>query len=552
MQDERIKHLLGRLQKLENERSAVEIDWEEVEMYCFPAATQFENPRTEFASNQDRYTLYDGTGVVSTNLLARSMHSSITPPNYPWIDFKLTKNGEDVITANTPIGDEKRRAVSMRTNIVRQEYDYSNFDKECSNFYKNIICYGIGCLYQEMIFDKRRNLRTLMFESISPWEMFPIQNDQGIVDSCYRKFKMTAQQIDERWPDAKDKDPNSKLKKYIDSDKDKLLEVIHYVEKSKDSNYQYSSNYILKEDDMWLQNNGKGYRTFPYHFLFWERIRNKVYANSPAMDAIMDIKALNEMVQIQMEAYEKHINGVWVYARGNIINSELNIGSCAMNEVDDVNEIRNVAEHVRLDVAEHLVQSLRDRIRQTMYIDQIQLPPMEGTPHTATEIQVRVEFQLRILGPMFGAHKFDFLNSLTERSYNLLAEYDKFPDLPASLEDFDIEPVYIGPLAKAQKLNQVTATERLIFDYINLLAQFPQIAQADPEILYLFDWKRVYQEKADATGVPQYVFMAPRDRKGKVEEYQQAQQAQMALQMAQEGSQAEKNLATAEKMRNGG
>ncbi|NIR47102.1 hypothetical protein GWO43_01250, partial [candidate division KSB1 bacterium] len=70
---------------------------------------------------------------------------------------------------------------------------------------------------------------------------------------------------------------------------------------------------------------------------------------------------------------------------------------------------------------------LRESVKKQFFADQIQISQEGKTPPSATQVQASLEIKNRILGPMFGGHKFELLNNLIDRSFDILDRKDLLP-----------------------------------------------------------------------------------------------------------------------------
>lgn len=533
------QYWVKRKEQLKSDRSSWETRWNEVAEYCAPIYADVNREYSKGADKSRRDTLCDSTAIMATNLLARSMHGIVTPPNTTWLDFSI----DDF---DPPKMVKEWLETSRRK--VQHEFNISNFDREIQTFFKLLIVFGTAGLLFEEVNHPLMGRKVYKFTAIHPEELYLVENDKGRVDTVLREFKWSAEKIQARWPDNN----SGKIAQTLEKKPDEEFTILHVVYPT-DGNFNFASRYILCEENMFLDDGDKGYYTFPYLTLRWEKLRSEVYGNSPALDAIPFIRTLNEAVSIQLDMYETAINPPMMVESNALDDAVLNLSPRATNYVNDINGVKPLVDQGRWDVAEYLVQSARNEINRMFYIDQIQLPPMEGTPHTATEIQVRVEFQLRILGPMFGAHNYDFLDGLISRAFDISLRNGHFDPVPPEIPvDANVRAVYMGPLSKAQKLSQVAALERYLMVNAQMIAQAPQIAESNPEVLFMHDWPAIFKEMADAYGAPEMIFHSKKEIDQKVNELKQLQQAQVIAQMAQQGGSAVKDFATAQKMERGG
>jgi len=116
---------------------------------------------------------------------------------------------------------------------------------------------------------------------------------------------------------------------------------------------------------------------------------------------------------------------------------------------------------------------------------------------SATEAQIRYEQMQRLLGPTLGRLQNDLLIPIISRAFKLLAREGQLPDPPQEVIDanaeFDIE--FVGPLARAQKTDRATSTERFVAFGANL-------AQVNPAALDNIDFDDAIRSVGRDLAVP--------------------------------------------------
>jgi hypothetical protein len=133
----------------------------------------------------------------------------------------------------------------------------------------------------------------------------------------------------------------------------------------------------------------------------------------------------------------------------------------------------------------------------------------------------------QLLGPIYGRLQAEYLQPMIERCFGLAYRAGVFSPPPDSMAGREFSIRYISPLARAQKLEDVTAIERLHVNVAN-------IAQVKPEVLDLIDEDAAVRVLSDALGVPKKVVRKSADvEQLRQDRAQQQQSAQQKAQMAQ-------------------
>ena len=104
-----------------------------------------------------------------------------------------------------------------------------------------------------------------------------------------------------------------------------------------------------------------------------------------------------------------------------------NVAICSLNKgvtnalnADMVHKINDELDKVEI------MQDVRERIKQHFFVDQFQL--REGPQMTATEVNTRVDMQLRLLGPLLGRLHFEFLQPMVGRMLQIMSRKGLLPE----------------------------------------------------------------------------------------------------------------------------
>jgi hypothetical protein len=244
-----------------------------------------------------------------------------------------------------------------------------------------------------------------------------------------------------------------------------------------------------------------------------------------------DVKMLNEIKRFELASADLAIAGMWIAEDDGVLNpTTVKVGPRKIIVANSVNSMKPLQSGANFQLSMALVEKLQAAIRKGMMADQLQ--PQDGPAMTATEVHVRVELIRKLLGPVYGRFMSEYLKPLVERSFGLAYRAGVFGPAPESLRNRELTVRYISPIARAQKLEDVQAMDRL---ESSLMAE----AQMDPTILDLYDFEQAVRERSDALGVPSKVLRTKEDvearraeRQAQQEAAQKAQQQQAIQQVA--------------------
>jgi hypothetical protein len=170
-----------------------------------------------------------------------------------------------------------------------------------------------------------------------------------------------------------------------------------------------------------------------------------------------------------------------------------------INIVRNPDALKPLVPATRWDVTEEGKRDLRTQIRQVFFVDQIlQLLVREGPAMTATEVQVKVQLLQQILGPTYGRLKSEGFDPLIDRVFRLLQRGGVIPPVPQALASVPIDVEYEGPLARAQRSQELMGIERT-------LQVLVAIAPIDPKVMDLLDTDEIIRLTADISSAPRSI-----------------------------------------------
>jgi hypothetical protein len=216
-------------------------------------------------------------------------------------------------------------------------------------------------------------------------------------------------------------------------------------------------------------------------------------------DALADVRTLNQMAYLTLLGAETTITPMLKVVDDGVTNiRNIRMGPRKLLPVADINSIEPLNTGAKLEFGEMKAERLQGSIRKMLLADQ--LPPADGPVKTAYEWSIRVETMRKILGPMFSRFQSEFLQPLIERTFgitwraNNLSGFTLVGKPPESLVNRNFTVRYLSPLARSQRLEDVSAMDR--YEQALGLA-----AQVDPAILDVYDGEGAMRERADLLGI---------------------------------------------------
>lgn len=486
--------IVARYDSLKSDRSNIEMTWQAISDLMMPYRGEFfkDNSISE-NSIEWRKTrqIYDSTAPMAIQTLAASLHGSLTSPATQWFEM---------VFRDPEIQKDREAAIWLQNAAkgVYQDLQDSNFNLEANETYTDLVGYGSSILFEE--YDEKDS--ELVFNSIPVLECFFEQDHKGRLYRFYRRLKWTATQIVAKFgreglPStilAKADSPSSAIDKF---------EVLFAVYKRKDKESAdptkvlapkerpYGMKYVLQATGQCLGEEG-GYYEMPAFAPRWRKTNNSVWGNSPAMIALPDVITLNELVMLILLATEKVVDPATLTTERGLL-SDLDLSAGGLTVVRTLDDMKPYESRARFDVSELQRSQLQQSIRSIFYVDQLELK--DSPAMTATEVQVRYELMQRLLGPTLGLLQHDFLNPMIERTFLIKLRNGDFGEIPEAAAGAAFDVSYTGPLARAQKLDQISAVER----WVGTLAG---LAEVNPGLLDIPDWDAMGIGMADLLSVP--------------------------------------------------
>lgn len=509
--------------------------WQEVGDHTLPNYNDIY--RDQVAGEKKNILLFDTTAVQANKLLASGLHSMLTNPTLPW--FELTTGRPDL--------DSKENVRMWLQRAVKSIHDVlnnTNFQTEIHEIYLALGTFGTAICFMEEDKDKVINFNTKpIYYGVLD------ENSQGLIDTVMVEFEWELRKIIDKFGfdslPEKLKNQKERIEKLLD-DKYKIIHAvyprkdkIYYDEngnrKAGTKNMAYASCYVMSSEAHTLMESG--FNEFPYLCPRWAKLPGEKYGRSPAMDALPDIKVINAMAKVNLEAAQFAVRPP-LEIEDDGINQAIDYypGAVNIRRPGSQRTITPINTGVRPDLGEQLMEPIKKRIENHFYINQLQTAE-STTRKTATEVIQLTDEKLRIMAPILARMNFELLSPLIDRVFFIMGRAGRLPDkMPDELKGMNLTVQFSSMIARAQRAVEAEVLPRVL----NVVGP---LAQAKPEILDNFNTDGIVVETAQMLGLSQKMLndkgtvSAIRDGRKQVAEQQaQMQQAQMAADVAQKTS----------------
>lgn len=519
--------IVKRLAALKSLRRPHEEVWRECFDHTYPLrGSGFSSDVIDAQQGQTkRANLLDATATDAVRILASAIMSGLTPANSRWFQLDVGQESED-----------ERRWLDDSAQVLWENIHMANFDAAAFEAVVDVVCAGWFALYIEEDPDEG-GLRFHQWPLSSVYASTTDPCDG--VDTVYRCFTLTAEQAvaefgedEEGIEGSKSFGVSAKTAKLAKEKPDEKIEFVHaiYPRQTNVDNPRMARNMPVASVHIEVKEKRivreSGYHEMPVIVPRWMLIPDSVYGIGPVFDALPDVKMLNELKRMELAAADLAIAGMWIAEDDGVLNPRtVKVGPRKIIVANSVDSMKPLQTGANFQLSETLTDQLQRAIRKVLMADQLQ--PQDGPAMTATEVHVRVNLIRQLLGPIYGRLQAEYLQPLIERCFGLAYRAGVFSPPPDSMAGREFSIRYISPLARAQKLEDVTAIERLHMNVAN-------IAQVKPEVLDLIDEDAAVRVLSDALGVPTKVVRKTADVENlRQQRSQQQQAAQQQAQMAQ-------------------
>jgi hypothetical protein len=486
-------HTEGLLSGMRVKRDGWVSHWRELADYILPRRYRWLAKARESMGSPINGRILDSTGTLAARTLASGMMAGITSPTRPWFKFRIDGFDDDNEVGKWLSECERRM---MR---VMQE---SNFYTSMATMYFDLVVFGSACIIIYEDFDNVIHCYTPCLG-----EFFFELSDKFEINRVGREITLTNLQLVEMFGEENVSEGvrlAMREPKGPAATEDQL--VCHLIEPNLDY-YDVVARKFPWREVYWEAGTGRksilraqGFNDWPCMTPRWDVTSNDPYGRAPGMDALGDIKQLQQETLRKSQAIDKMVNppiiadiqlknqpasmmpGGWTYVAG--------LGTGREGARPLYNVMPPLAE-MKQDI-----QEVQQRIKITFHNDLFTGITDLQTVRTATEIDARREEKLVLLGPVLERIMGEGLSKAIDRVWGIMWRGRLFPPAPDALAGGPaaVDVDYVSMLAMAQRGLATAAIEKLWGFAGNISA-------VKPEILDGLNADATLEEYAAALGV---------------------------------------------------
>jgi hypothetical protein len=397
--------------------------------------------------------VFDSTAQDAVASGVSNLHSSLTPPMKRFVEL-TTGAG---IESNPDLD----KALEKITEVMFSHLHNSNFDTQIVESYHDLF-FGTGAL---LVFEGDQ-AQPFNFVNVPLSQLYLEEGAYGRIETAYRKFCLSARNIDKQWPDAKFgkeiaeivRETPDKEMKFIEAT---IPEKVKLYDRAADDlvdmdGYKY---YVLEESTKEIIVE-RSMRSSPWIVFRWSNLPGEIYGRGPALTALPAIKTLNEQVKILLQAASIATLGMYTVADDGIVNLDnIKLGGGALIPVTSNGSQVQGATLAPLqtagnpNLAQLIIENQQVQIKRMLFGDP--LGDVNLPVKTATEVSLRQQELAKRIGSAYGKLQYELISPLVKRLLDILDNLGLIDlgDFKVDGSTLAIQP--ISPLAQAQEEEDV-------------------------------------------------------------------------------------------------
>jgi hypothetical protein len=509
---------LRRLSGLKAARRPWEDEWKNVTKLIFPRRNTW--TLGQQGSKGVDEEVYDTVALEALNLMADGLIGNLVPAGLPFFKFQPQLSR---FSAYPPL----RKILDQYGDQITGVLNRSNFNLDNGEAFPDACGLGTAVTF----IDEDPSSGKVMFSSRHIKECYIAENRWGLVDTLYREFEMTRENLLDQFYDSLD----DNMKRLSDDKPDDLVKVLHVVEPStKDGIFE--EVYLLTEamaskGEKLLYTGERQY--FPYNVWRFRKNSDEVYGRCPGIDCFWEVSMINQQSKTMAEAAHKAVDPPLIASQGLNGRIKKNPGAFTYRSgpQDTVQSLYGAGlgqYPLGIDAMERRAEIIRRHFRYSFFSDLLRNAGNPGRERTATEINAIEAQKAALLGSSIGRVTKERLEPIINTIFQIESRAGRLPPVPPELSQLagmGIEVEYTGPLAR--KLKQYLSSQGLV-DGTQIAAG---IAQINPQTLDLYDWDYISKQTSKTNGMPEEAFLDPKIvmqvRQARAEQQQAMQQLQM-------------------------
>jgi len=491
-QDQKIK---ADFQDAQSERQNWESLWQDI--------SDLVELRNDFTVNREKgqprhNRVFDATAIRANGQLAAGLESFLVNPRTKWFELRISGEAgerDDVKAWLTEVRDR------ILEHLAKPEV---NFYPAVHEGLLELGAYGTMVHFLE---DQKGSAPSPRFVSRPLPEVFIRESDNGKIDVVYRKFRLTIRQAAQMYgTDNLPERLQKKLKNNKQNEREDFLQAILPRSNFDETKPQTAENKRWRSVHFAMTKfervRESGFDDFPFVVTRWTKVTGETYGRSPTMEALPDIRMLQEMSKTVIRAAQKIVDPPLLVQDDGSMNpvktmpGGLNYfrSSVASNQQAPIQPLQTGSQ---VDIGVDLISQRQQAVQQSYMIPEILglISRGDSSPLKAAEVVGRQQQALRQLAPILSRVQNEFLAPAIDRVFSVMLRNEKLPEPPDAIkgEEFNVE--FVSQAAIAQ---QAAENENIL----NWLQQVLPVLQIDPQAANNIDTDEFVRRTGETNNVP--------------------------------------------------
>ena len=520
-----------RVSYLETDASAYRDHCQEIVNYIVPFRADITSKQQ--AGVKKMQFINDSTGTLALNFFGAGVSAKMCNAAIPWFDLKTQ---DDYLDGNKDCRLWLDRVKRLFMNVFNR-----------SNFYTadRVATIDDGAFGTAPMFVGEHPRWGCYYEPLSIGEIFVALDPYGQVDTVFRRYDLTARQIQTKWPET----CSGEIKSHTDrsNSPDQTFTLIHAVQPRTDRNPRKADKLNMAWESVYMELNTNkilqegGFREFPYVISRYDVASGEIYGRGPGMIALPDIKELQIRKRDTTKAGQLRLAPPAILANEGFAGVPIKRTPWGFTfaNLDAGKKMQDMVASFPipgdLGWSDSEMEQMRTQIKAVFFYDLMLMAIQKEV--TLGEFMELAQEKMQLLGPYVGRLQTERYNPLFDRTFNLLWDQGKIltycgpppRELIGPDGELKYKVEYVSPLAKAQKMAEVQGV-------VKAVGFIGQGAAIKPEIVDILDWDNATRMVLESGGVPSKFILSAdevkpiRDAraKQKAEEKQQQQMMEMA------------------------
>jgi len=532
--------IIKRQAQLEDLRLPWERLWQDIADYVVPVRA---NIKSESKGTNRATKIYDGSPLAALELFADGLHGYLVSPSIQWFRLKMADPRLNAIP-------EVKEWLQETEKTLYSAFQRSNFYTTMGEFFIDAGSIGTSTIYSEEYWPENTTVSKILFHTRHCAEICIAENEQGIVDTVYRKYKIQARQAAKKFGKE---NLSLSLQNALEKNPFTEFEFIHALFPREERQLGKLNAKNKPFASYWLQLEGKkmvlesGYDSNPFSVWRYRKASNEVYGRSPASTALSDIIGLNLISKTLLKAAELSVEPA--YNVPSELLGKVRILPRGMNYYDDEKRVISpVLSGINFPVGIDREDKKREIIQDHFKVDFFLMLSRAERQMTATEIIERQGEKAAVLGTAIGRLNYECLDPTIDRTFDIeynAGRIDDPPDILLEQPGARIDVDYMGPLAQAQK--RLFQTQGII----RSLEGLKPILDVNPDSADIVDWDDTARQVLESYGMPQKTIRSMDEVLGIREARAQFQKQQLTMENMERIIQQSKTVAEVDDLSGG-